>query len=106
MFNKNGSQVLFSVGVLVVDIAINVQLAIFDHDCFVAKFHRHHLIKFGNAGFGLISEVCRNCLLRNIATVGLLQILGKVFYLSICQADAAMRCKRSNLRKRFATVNQ
>src|SRR5688572_19125714 len=101
-----GAQVSFCVCILIVNVAIDVKLAIFNDNSFITQFNWNRLGQLHHLGLGFILQVRLESFVGNLATSDLGQQFGKILNLRCRKSHATMRRKGSQLRRRFAAVNE
>ena len=95
---QNTSQVLFSVCVLRVDVPVNVQLSVFQHDRLVTQLDRNRLVQLYRLSRSLSSRCDAIVCSERSVFEARLRSIAKVFHLIIRQTNATMRSKLSDLR--------
>src|SRR5207245_8428311 len=102
---KYGSEVFFSVRALIVNVAIDMQFAILNHDGFVTQLDGHCSGQFHLFSLRLVTTKFSQVVVSETCAAELRQDLREVLHLRRCQTNATMRREGSKLCRRFAAVN-
>jgi len=98
-------QILFRIRILVIDVAIDVKLAILDHNRFITQFNGNWFGELDDLCPGAMFQIAGDGVVAEIDFRRFREDSGEVFDFIVSQSYAAVRCERSDLGQRFTAVN-